>query len=232
MAFSAQEAQRFAQSLRDAHARTERATAEAMRRRVQAERDRVVAEQTARSGGIPPALEAMVVDRQRGASLDAVKADSTVLLDWNYLREAATVVRDDLIQHGPQLKGDWQRGIIVLYQGAQIEPEALPPDARECRVVASVIYSRMLEVGKRDDGRPFSVRGFGLVQERAIQLRRRLANIARVAFNYVDLEDAPEISRGAQIRTRFVRGVRRAESRRRGETRVRYPAIFLEEIRG
>ena len=192
---------------------------------------RVPREQSARSGGIEPALT-RVVDGVRGASPAAIRADSTVLLDWNYLREACRVVVDDLRARAPRASGELARGVVVLVDGREADPDALPPGAQAATVVSTVPYARRIEVG-----RGLSVKGFGLFQERAAQLNRRLAGVARLSFRWVDLADAHVGStlRRERDAARRAGNERLARSRdramARGRDAVRYPGIDVVELR-
>lgn len=229
------EAQAFIRQLqvRTKHLSAEGAAA-AMRAAAAAARARVLREQSARSGGTAPSLT-QVVDGVRGAPDAAIRAGGTVFLDWNYLEEAVRVVVEDLRERVPKVEGDLSRGVLVLVDGAEADPGALPKGAQEATVVSTVPYARRIEVGRGKTG-PFSVKGFGLFEERAAQLGRRLAGLAVLRFAYIDLEGG---YRGQGLRRGRDEAVRAGNARlarsadkaiARGADRVRYPAIRIREI--
>lgn len=209
-----------------------RAAEDAMRAAVEDERRRVLAEQSARSGGIAPALADMVVDGKRGASASMIGHNSRVLLDWNYLREAVERCLEHLRDKGPIRGGGWRRSLLVLVDGRETEPHAIRPGDERAIVAVSAPYGRRLEVGKDKNGGPFAVQVQQHFVERAmIQLRSRHADLARWGFNYVDLagnfrEHRPHHRAG---RKRVLTDAQR-EQRAYENANVRYPAIVIDEI--
>ncbi len=122
------------------------------------QKQRVIAEQTQRSGGIEPDLETMVIDGRRDANVSDIKATSRVILDWNYITEAAIKTVGYLRLHGPELSGRWKDSIVLLVDGhEQHVDEPIPSDTAQVTVVVTADYARKLEVGRTESGRAFSI---------------------------------------------------------------------------
>lgn len=145
---------------------------------------RVETEQSGRSGGIVPKY-APIVDGARGASLDAVRPDGVIAIDWNYMQEAVTRTVAYLRQHGPELKGDWKRNIMVEIDGAMVSADGpFPKAGRVAYVGPDVPYARRLELGS-------SVQvPHHFVESCAIHLKRQLRGIADVRFTYASFVGA------------------------------------------
>jgi hypothetical protein len=211
--------------------KTEEAAKAALQAAVRSEMLRVRSQQSTRSGGIEPELEAMVVDGMRGASIAQIGHNSRVLLDWNYLAEAVIRTVDYLETHGPEISGEWKKSIVTLIDGAEVSrATSLPHNARKAVVAVTAPYGRRLEVGKAQDGTPFAVQVSQHFVERACAaLRSQHRDLAKFSFDYVDI-------RGASRRTtRIGRGASDAEHAARRaslahNSDVRSPAILIEEL--
>jgi len=181
----------------------------------EAEKVRVIREQTARSG-VAPTLE-VVVDGKRGAPFASVAADGMILLEWGYVREVAFAALQALRKAGPRESGDWGRTLTILSDGIQVNAAAyIPHLAREVHVVATQPYARRLEIGKTKRGDPFVLddEDYKLVERTALRLRSVYRQVAKVAFAYVDLNDAWQLTN-------------RAARAGKGGGQVRYPAVQI-----
>jgi len=208
------------------------AAAGALRAAVESERRRVVAEQSARSGGTPPDLAAMVVDGQRGAGPERIGHNSRILLDWNYLREAVGHCVKHLRDLGPVREGGWRNSIAVFVDDKETDPAAIAADATHAAVVVTVPYARRLEVGRDDSGGAFAVQVPQHFVERSMMaLRADHSDLARWSFGYTDLSDGHALTVRWQHKRLFWKGGGfRKWSSRRHETHVRYPTIHIDEI--
>lgn len=189
---------------------------------------RVLAEQAQRSGGIEPALETMIIDGSRNASVSQIKASSRVILDWNYITEAVIKTVGYLRLHGPERSGAWKESIIVLVNGReQPVEEPIPSNVNEATVVVTAPYSRKLEVGRTESGRAFSTQvPQHFVEKAMLLLRSQLRDLATLSFGYVNLSGGHVLSE----RGRHRRAKDGKLGSKRHETRVQHPAITINEI--
>lgn len=184
-------------------------------RTAEAERRRVVTEQTARAG-VAPTL-ATVVDQRRGAPIDAVRPDGVILLEWGYVREVATAALEALRAAGPRgPSGDWAASLVALADGVEVDPGAIPHEAAEVLIVAPTPYARRLEIGKTKRGDPFVLddEDYRLLERTHQRLRRVYRRLAQIDFTYTALEGAHQLTN---------RGARAG----RGGGEVRNPAIRI-----
>jgi hypothetical protein len=190
-----------------------------------AEEARVLREQTARSGGIAPTLT-RIVDGKRGAAYEAVGDKGLIILEWKYLREIAAVAMRKLKARAPEQRGDYKRGLKVFAGNAEatLSAAGIPLGVQRITVVATVPYSRRLEVGKSKDGSPFVVQvPPHMVAETAAFLAKDYAGVARIRFTYEDVEGP------GGTRSRPSTGNRRADRKR--DVALRYPAIQVVDPR-
>jgi len=199
-----------------------------LREAVTEARTRVVAEQTARSGGIAPDLADMIVDGRRHADLAAVGHNSRVLLDWSYLAEAVIRTVEWLTEHGPERSGAWKRNVITLIEGDEIgRHDPIPRLATSAVVVVAAPYARRLEVGNAADGSPFVVQvQQHFVEQSCMRLRAAHRSLATFDFNYFDLGGSGRRETGRK-RHRG-RSTRSAEARA-NDANVRFPGILIRE---
>lgn len=184
-------------------------------RTAEAERRRVLVEQTARAG-IAPTL-ATVVDGRRGADPASVRPDGMILLEWGYVREVATAALESLRRAGPRESGDWALTLAVLADGVEVDAATIPHAAKLVHIVATQPYSRRLEIGKTRAGDPFVLDDddYRLIWSTAMRFRRLYAEVARVAFTYVNLVKAYQLSN-------------RSARAGKGGGDVRYPAMTIQ----
>lgn len=219
MAFTRQAMQAFTNTLTVQTAGMNAAAAKkAMVQVAERERSRVVREQVRRSGAAPDLTQ--TVDGRQGAPFTAVRPDGYILLEWSYFDEVALEAVTLLREGGPARSGRWRDGIAVFADDVEVPATAIPQGAKVIQVVATVPYSRRLEVGKERDNSPFSEKAFGLVANVAIELRRQYRNVAKIDFTYVEMA-ADKAARGAAK----ARGNRAPRS-----SSPRYPAILIRGL--
>jgi hypothetical protein len=163
-------------------------------RTAEAERRRVLTEQTSRAG-IAPTL-ATVVDGRRNADPASVQPDGYILLEWGYVREVATAALEALRAAALRASGDWERSLVALADGVKVEPAAIPHEAREVLIVAPTPYARRLEIGRTKRGDPFVLddQDYRLLERTHQRLRRVYRRVAQIDFTYVALESAYQLS--------------------------------------
>lgn len=189
----------------------------AMKKQARAEKERVLATQRQRSGGIEPLL-AQFVDGREDPSLQTVQADSTIVLQWHYLPEVAKRTFIALVERSPRESGDYIEGLITFLDGVPNSLDAITINTQEVQIVASVAYARRLEVGKDAHGEPWVKQvAPHIVEETAIVAKRKFGELAKVTYNYVELQNAYQLKNPANWRRRH--GVLNTE--------VQYPAIII-----
>lgn len=184
------------------------------------EEARVKSEQSGRAGITPGLIR--IVDGARNGSVENVKPDGSILLDWNYLREAVVRTIKLLRQHGPQLKGDWKRWVQVEVNERLVDAGApFPPEATTAYVFVNVPYARRLEIGRDRKGGPFAVQVPQHFVERVVlkMAAGEMRDLARFKFTFVPTQRATGGKRGAD---------RKAANQAERQSRV--PAIFIQEI--
>jgi hypothetical protein len=197
------------------------------------QQQRVRSEQAQRSGGIEPSLETMIVDGRRNANTGDIKATSRVILDWNYITEAAIKTIGYLRLHGPERSGNWKDSVIVMVDGhEQHVDEPFPSNTAQVTVVVAAPYARKLEVGRTESGRAFSIQvAQHFVEASTIRLRTQMRDLATFQFTYVDLAGAHVLTSKTGTHRRSFRSGRARLSAKRSDTTVRYPAIVIDEIK-
>jgi hypothetical protein len=193
----------------------------------------VAQREATRAGGISP-IPRLVIDGKAGATLDAIRPDSLIVILWNYLPEAAQRTYDALVQRSPRLSGEYIAGLHMFVDGARAGSDAITFDTAEVRIVATVPYARRLEVGMTKSHQPYVKRvAPHIVEETAIYAREKFRDIATVTYELIDMPGSYRLRMPISRRARHWRGgrwVRDATSRMRGgspETNVLYPSILM-----
>ena len=176
------------------------------------ERDRVLHEQGARAG-MEPAYR-QVVDGRDGAPLESVTAAGVIVFEWQYLAEVVAETMKLLVERSPKgandngedgdgKPGGYIEGLKVYADGVEVLPAETPPGAAVVEIVATVVYSRRLEMGTRKGGGPFVIEVEPhIVQETAQVARRLLGALAEIGFAYVALADSPVRHPAIRIKAR------------------------------
>ena len=160
----------------------------------------------------------IIVDGRIGASEDSVRPYGVIRYEFDNLREAAIFAQAELSKLSPVASGTYSKSWFLLYQGAEVKPDALPLDAREVTVTNDQPYSRMLAVGKRADGRPFSLQNLppGYMELAWQAVRGRFGNSVAVAISFIKLQ-------GGHVMKNDYRDTRRD----RAGQQITYPSLIL-----
>ncbi len=131
-----------------------------------------------------------IVDGRIGASEDSVKYGGIIRYEFDNLRTAALFAMEQIKALAPELTGTYNTKWFFMVDGAEIAPEAIPPTAREITITNDEPYSRRLVVGRRADGRPFSLKnpppGFLALARYAVLGRFGNSVSARIQFIYLN----------------------------------------------
>lgn len=164
----------------------------------------------------------VLVDGVPAGSLDFIKPDSRVVLDYAFTNAAVKAAIRYIISHGPLRSGNWRDSVVVVADGFPVPTGArLAPGTREAMVVVTAPYARRLEIGNARDGSPFAVQVQQHFLERAVlSLRASHGVWAQYSFEYVDLDSQMQ---------RPSRGWFGARRRTRADGVIRYPAIIVRD---
>lgn len=191
----AQFAERVAVSSRGLTAEQTEALLEATARR---EKSRILGEQTARAG-IAPTTET-IVDRVRGAPIEAATERSTILIEFGYLREIAQWIIDWLASKAGKRSGAYARDFVLIVGNTAAPITAINHDTREFTVINTRPYARRLEVGLIKTG-PRRGQPFARLQERyfvksiVVHGNARWGNMAKLFHRMLPIEGGYRIKR-------------------------------------
>jgi hypothetical protein len=190
-----------------------------------AQRDRVIAEQTARSGFAPHYRQ--IVDGVLGAPLEAVKPTGVIVFAWDYILEVVIEAMAALAAAVPVRTGNLLEHIRLFADGVEAARDGggeagfgdIALNTKQVVIVVDVEYARRLEVGLTKSGAPVvHLARPHFVEQTAIILQSRFRDQARVTFTYSHLGGAAGI-----IQANF------GHRRRRGEKGpMTYPSIVIE----
>lgn len=203
---------------------TERQARDALHVAAREERARVIAEQTQRAGGISPTAE-VIVDGHRRARIEDAEARSTIVIEYEYLREAAVEVLRALAARSPQRSGRYVQSFIMLVDGKRTSDwEDIKHNSREVVIVNIAPYARRLEVGRKRSGAPFVVKVRPkIVEQTALAAGRRFDNVASVRPTYVTSDQYPDVPH-------YIVGVARGKRRKIVREQMRYPAVRITRL--
>lgn len=197
----------------------------ALREAAQVEQSQTEATQATRRG-IKPQTSIIVDGRE--ASLNDVRATSTVLLSWDYRAEVVKAAFEELRARSPYVSGTYQRSFFAMVDGRGLDYMQVPTpislrNATVLEVTNNVRYARRLEVGVTESGRAFVKQVEPhIVESVSRQLRREFGSVAKISFGYVELASAYAAKTNA---------FRRAGDKDRGKgIAVTYPAIRIEDV--
>lgn len=131
-----------------------------------------------------------IVDGRIGASEDSVRPYGLIRYEFDNLRTAALFAMEQIQALVPQPTGQYRRAWFFMVDGAEVSADAIKPDAREITITNDEPYSRRLVVGRRADGRPFSLKnpppGFLALARYAVIGRFGNSVSARIQFIYLN----------------------------------------------
>lgn len=191
---------------------------------------RIMAEQTAR-GGFPPDWEAYA-NRPGQTDLDNVILPGPIVFRYRYLRELIAFALDELRRASPVLSGAYRDSHTLYING--IATAAIPATLSagdDIMIANPVPYARRIEVGLKEDGRPFVVQVEPRIYERVMKrvLQPRFRRVAKLTHAYALLPDAYVIK--GRLPSHYIAkgGVRRRRRQEVGKP-VRSPAIVISVL--
>lgn len=152
-------------------------------------------------GRLPPKIT--TVDGQSGASLDSVNPNGgSIITEWDLVGDVLVWIGQTLYDRSPVSSGDYRHGHTLLADNDEIAPGAAIPPADQYVFVNTVPYARRIEIGKTKAGRDFVMQVPNRIYENtARDAKGRFGNIAKIQFNYLELEGAYAINGKMQTQT-------------------------------
>jgi len=160
-----------------------------------------------------------IVDGREGAAEETVRPYGVIRYEFDSLREAALFALLELQKVSPVESGLYGRSWFLMLGGAEVQPAALPASTREVIVTNDQPYSRTLAVGRRADGRPFSLQNLppGYMELAAQAVRARFGNSVMVDIRFIKLAG------GYVLKSDY-----RATRRDRAGQQITYPSLVLQ----
>lgn len=162
------------------------------------EKARVLTAQTARAG-IAPTTET-IVDRVRGAPIEAAGPASTILIEFGYLREIAQWIIDWLAGKAGKLSGAYANSFKLMVNGVESPITAINHETREFIIINTRPYARRLELGLIKTG-PRAGQPFAKLQERyfvksvIVHGNARFGNMAKLYHKMLPIEGGYRLKR-------------------------------------
>lgn len=173
-----------------------------------------------RATGRVPTHETFV-DGRRGAALETVKPDGTIVFEFDLLNDLFEWIGLTLLQHSPVLSGRYQDSHLFFADGVQIEPGANLPAAQEYAFVNAQPYARKIERGQSPQAPE------GVYEAVATLANRRFGNVARVRFSYRSLPAGAVGDWAGKTSMRANQNSRNRPGDKRFEWLTRQPAIVI-----
>lgn len=142
------------------------------------------AAQNERVLGARPPVETFV-DGVRGAALERVKPDGTIVAEFVLVQDALRWIAEQLALHSPVLTGRYRASHILFADDAEVPAGSPPPAAGEYVFLSPLPYARKIEAGRSNQAPD------GVYEAVAALANRRFGNLARIRFTYRALASAP-----------------------------------------
>lgn len=170
--------------------------------------------------GVAPKYD-VIVDGRRGADVETVKADGTIVFEFQLIETALVRIAEMLAGKAPVRTGRFRDTIYLFADGAETDVNN-PAPADEYAFVSAQPYARKIERGlssKAPDG------VFQVVAELAA---RRYGNLARIRFGYRSMP-ADAIGAWAQTASAkaLARRVRGGNAAHHEDWLTRQPAVII-----
>jgi hypothetical protein len=172
----------------------------------------------------PPRVR-RIVDGRQGVSEDQVKLFGIIRYEFDSLREAAYRAKQELEDATPKASGALAGAWFFMVGGQQVAE--VPRDAVEVTIANDQPYARRLLVGKRPDGRPFSLQHVppGYLEIAKARVAERFGNSVEVLARFIYLEGGYVLK--ADYRDPTVSRRRKVRPENRAGQPITYPALVL-----
>jgi hypothetical protein len=141
-------------------------------------------------GRVPP--RTVTVDGQLGAAVETVNPNGgSIIVEWDLVGDVLVWIGQTLHDRSPVSSGAYRNGHTLLADNDEVDPGATIPPAEQYVFINTVPYARRIEIGKTKSGRDFVMQVPNRIYERtARDAKARFGNVAKIQFNYLELEGA------------------------------------------
>ncbi len=127
-------------------------------------------------GRVPPFK--IAVDGSQVTSLNSVKADSVVVVEFELISEVLIFIAEQLQMHSPVKGGTYRRSHVLLADGHEVEPRGQIELAEEYVFVNTTPYARKIERGSSSQAPD------GVYQAVASLARGRFRTVGRISYGF------------------------------------------------
>lgn len=134
-------------------------------------------------GSVPP--RTITVDGREGAPLESVRPHrGTIIIEWSLVGDVLQWIFATLRARSPRVSGAYLKGHKLYADGVECDPTR-PPLAKEYTFLNLVPYSRKIEIGKTQAGRPFVIQVENRIYQRtADDAKARFGNVAKIRSTF------------------------------------------------
>ncbi|MFG1349092.1 hypothetical protein [Xanthobacter autotrophicus] len=174
------------------------------------------------------------VDGRRGAPLESVKPDGTIVAVFDLMDDLFEWIGDMLVQNSPVLTGDYANSHIFFADGVEVSPGAVVPPAAEYVFLNLQPYARKIERGLSPQAPD------GVYEAVAAMARRRFGGVANIKFSFRSFQEGGVVAytgtgtRQERNRTKgkFAETPLAGGDERKRERDTRRPAIVIAPFGG
>jgi hypothetical protein len=139
----------------------------------------------------------VTVDGQRGASIDRVKPDGTVVAEWDTATPAVLWIWNALRDRSPRLTGKYRDSHQLICDGREISFGDDIPVAQIYVFTNPEPYAHKIEIGKTESGRDFEIKVPNRIYERVAS--EAAAAFPGLAIAFDDSGKSPSITVTAKV---------------------------------
>lgn len=182
-------------------------------------------------GRVPP--RTVTVDGSRGAALERVSPNGTIIAEWELIVDVLQWIADQLEERSPVISGAYRDGHTLFVDGVEVPRNSQIPAATEYVFTNQVPYARKIEVGKTNSGRDFVIQVPNRIYERVFNdAKSRFGKQVRMSLGYEALVGAYSLKNDGQNRRwdtkkRSWRVSKKVSADRRAGVVVTAPAITV-----
>lgn len=136
-------------------------------------------------------LVTIETDGRPAATEENVKPFGIITYRFSRMREIAAAGKALWVRSSPEQSGDYKRSVAIFSNKAEVEETAVPNDAAEVIIVATVPYARKIHTrGAKRKNVPAGI------AERVVQaIRKQYGSIVTVELDFISLSDGYKIKR-------------------------------------
>ena len=164
-----------------------------------------------------------IVDERRGAAVQTVKPDGTIVFEFQLIETALAEIHDLLMRHSPVKTGQFRASHVMFADGVETDP-LRPVMAAEYAFINMQPYARKIERGLSPKAPE------GVYQVVSVLASKRYGNLARISFSFRSIPSGAAVSKwavrpSAQALARRVRG---GPAHKHHDWLTRQPAVIVK----